>query len=156
MVVAAMQRTLDVAQEIERTGLGADGGCGVSTPRALTPIGACLFGAGGAARAVATVQLRIPGDDVIAGGALRIRLQPALCPTDDQFYEFCRLNRDLRIERGPEGDVTIMAPAGWESGRRNAEITSRLQVWAKGDGTGVAVDASGRSESSALKGGTFE
>ena len=42
VVVAAMQRTLDVAQEIERTGLGADGGCGVSTPRALTPVGACL------------------------------------------------------------------------------------------------------------------
>lgn len=78
----------------------------------------------------------------IADGALRVRLQPALCPTDDLFYEFCRINRELRIERGAEGEVTIMPPAGWESARRNAEITSRLQAWARQDGTGPAVDSS--------------
>ena len=85
---------------------------------------------------------RIPDHAAIADGALRIRLQPALCPTDDQFYEFCRLNRELRIERGAEGEVTIMAPAGWESARKNAEITSQVQVWARQDGTGTAADSS--------------
>ena len=101
-----------------------------------------LIGAGEEARTVATVQHRSPGEDAIAGGALRIRLQPALCPTDDQFYEFCRINRELRIERGTEGEVTIMPPAGWESARRNAEITAQLQAWATGDGTGTAADSS--------------
>ena len=94
------------------------------------------------AQAVATVSQRIPGDDVIGGDALRIRLQPALCPTDDQFYEFCRLNRELRMERDAEGEVTIMAPAGWESGRRNAEVTFQVQAWARRDGTGTAADSS--------------
>ena len=91
---------------------------------------------------MATVQHRSPGEDALIGGALRVRLQPALCPTDDQFYEFCRINRELRIERGAEGEVTIMPPAGWESARRNAEITAQLQAWATRDGTGTAADSS--------------
>ena len=100
------------------------------------------IGAGEEARAVSTAQHRIPDHDAIVGGALRIRLQPALCPTDDQFYEFCRINRELRIERGAEGEVTIMPPAGWESARRNEEITAQLQAWATRDGTGAAADSS--------------
>ena len=35
-----------------------------------------------------------------------------------------------------------MGPAGWESARMNAEITSRLQAWATQDGTGTAADSS--------------
>jgi len=73
---------------------------------------------------------------------LRVRLQPALCPTDAQFYDFCRLNRELRIERNATGDVTIMAPAAWESSRRNADITAQLFAWALEDGSGVAADSS--------------
>ena len=101
-----------------------------------------VSGAGEAAQAVSTVQHRILDHDAIVGGVLRVRLQPALCPTDDQFYEFCRLNRELRIERGAEGEVTIMPPAGWESARRNAAITARLQDWATRDGSGTAADSS--------------
>ena len=101
-----------------------------------------VIGAGEAVQAVATAQHGIPGYDTIGDGAFRIRLQPALCPTDDQFYEFCRLNRELRIERSAEGEVTIMPPAGWESARRNAEITAQLQAWATRDGAGTAVDSS--------------
>lgn len=100
------------------------------------------FWAGEGTEAVAAVQQHMPADDAVGGGALRVRLQPAMCPTDEQFYEFCRLNRELRIERGAEGEVTVMAPAGWESGRRNAEITAQLQVWARENGTGVATDSS--------------
>lgn len=100
------------------------------------------FCVGEGTEAVAAVQQRIPGDNGAGGGTLCVRLHPAMCPTDEQFYEFCRFNRELRIERGAEGEVTIMAPAGWESGRRNAEITAQLQVWAREDGTGTAADSS--------------
>ena len=102
----------------------------------------CAFHSGEAVRTVTTAQHRIPDHDVNVGGALRIRLQPALCPTDDQFYEFCRINRELRIERGAEGEVTVMPPAGWESARKNARITYRLEAWAMQDGTGAAADSS--------------
>ena len=102
----------------------------------------CPFHSDEAVRAVTTAQHRIPDNDAIVGGALRVRLQPALCPTDEQFYEFCRINRELRIERGSGGEVTIMPPAGWESARKNARITYQLEAWAMQDGTGAAADSS--------------
>ena len=82
----------------------------------------------------------VPRHDV-AAAAMRIRLQPALCPTEGQFYEFCRLNHELRIERNAEGEVSIMPPAGWETAEKNAEITYRLRRWAR-DGTGRTADSS--------------
>ena len=84
------------------------------------------------------VQARM--DD--GNGALIVRLQPALCATDEQFYEFCRLNDELRIERDAEGEVSVMSPAGWETAAKNAEITGQLQQWARADGTGRAADSS--------------
>ena len=107
-------------------------------------MGVCLTvrTTGETARAVTSTPRRTPDHDAIPGGALRIRLQPALCLADDHFYEFCRFNRELRIERDTEGEVTIMGPAGWESARKNAEITSQLQAWTRQDGTGTAADSS--------------
>ena len=77
-----------------------------------------------------------------ANGVVVVRLQGALCPTDEQFYEFCRLNNELRIERDGAGDVSIMPPAGWETAVKNAEITHQLQDWATMNGTGRAADSS--------------
>jgi Uma2 family endonuclease len=62
--------------------------------------------------------------------------------SDDQFFDFCQANGELRIERTADGDILIMSPAGWSSGRRNAIITGRLFSWAERDGKGVAVDSS--------------
>lgn len=39
-----------------------------------------------------------------------LQLQPAIILTEDQFYEFCQLNRDFRIERNAVGEVVIMPP----------------------------------------------
>ena len=73
---------------------------------------------------------------------LLIRLQPALCPTEDQFFEFCQINRDLRIERNADGGVLVMEPAGWETGEKDAELTYQLKAWARKDGSGRAVGSS--------------
>ena len=78
-----------------------------------------------------------------ANGGFVVRLQPALCPTAEQFYQFCRLNDELRIERDAEGEVSILPPAGWETGAMNAEITFQLQRWAKTNGTGRAASSAG-------------
>ena len=75
--------------------------------------------------------------------AVLLRLPPDLHLTDDQFYEFCRLNRELRIERTAQGGLVIMAPAGGDSSDKNAEITMQLRLWAKRDGTGGTFDSSG-------------
>lgn len=77
------------------------------------------------------------------GSALLVRFPPPLRLSDDRFYELCRLNRELRIERTAGGELSIMAPAGGESSNRNAEITFQLRRWAKRDGTGMTFDSSG-------------
>ena len=91
---------------------------------------------------MASAQHGIQDREVSASAGLLVRLQPALCPTEDQFYEFCRINRELRIERNAEGGVAIMGPAGWETAEKNAEITFQLKGWATGNGTGRAADSS--------------
>jgi len=71
-----------------------------------------------------------------------IHLSPVINLTDDQFFELCQINRDLRLERTAQGDIIVMPPTGWETGDRNAEITCQLRNWAKLDGSGVATDSS--------------
>jgi len=61
---------------------------------------------------------------------------------DDDFFEFCRANRDLRIERTKEGELIIMPPTGGETGRRNFELTGAFRSWVRNDGTGVGFDSS--------------
>ena len=74
---------------------------------------------------------------------LMLYMHPVIEMTDDQFFEFCQINRDLRIERTAEGDLIIMAPAGGETSWRNSELVTALNIWAKEDGTGVVFDSSG-------------
>jgi Uma2 family endonuclease len=62
--------------------------------------------------------------------------------TDDEFFEFCALNKELRIEMTKEGEMIIMMPTGGESGHRNYLLTVRIGVWAEADGTGVGFDSS--------------
>jgi len=62
--------------------------------------------------------------------------------SDDQFFDFCQVNRDLRVERTAEGDIVIMLPAGSWSGHRDATITARLINWAERNGTGLVFGSS--------------
>ena len=71
---------------------------------------------------------------------MRVRLAARL--GDEALFEFCRVNRDLRIERTKEGDLVIMAPTGGETGRRNFALTGALSAWAAQDGSGVGFDSS--------------
>ncbi|MBE9211832.1 Uma2 family endonuclease [Plectonema cf. radiosum LEGE 06105] len=62
--------------------------------------------------------------------------------TDEQFFEFCQINRDLRIERNQHGEISIMSPTGSETGNRNVNIAGQLWVWSEEDGTGICFDSS--------------
>jgi len=59
-----------------------------------------------------------------------------------EFYEFCGLNSESRIERTAAGDIVVMAPAGGETGTRNADLTVQLGRWTKRDGRGRVFDSS--------------
>jgi Uma2 family endonuclease len=66
----------------------------------------------------------------------------AVAWTEDEFFDFCQVNRDLRIERSARGEIIVMSPAGGYSGYQSGEVFSQLRVWAGQDGTGVAFDSS--------------
>jgi Uma2 family endonuclease len=40
--------------------------------------------------------------------------------SDEQFFQLCQDNRDLRLERNPKGDLIIMPPTGGETSNSNA------------------------------------
>ena len=44
---------------------------------------------------------------------------------DDQFYQFCRRNPDVKFERNVKGEIIITSPTGGETGNRNTEISRR-------------------------------
>lgn len=62
--------------------------------------------------------------------------------TDEQFYKFCAVNRELRIERSASGDVIVMPPTFSETGNRNLKIVQQLANWSDRDGTGEVFDSS--------------
>lgn len=72
-----------------------------------------------------------------------VQLQPAIALTDEQFFEFCQMNRDFRMERNAQGDLVIMSPTGSETDQRNFNLIVQLGNWAQKDGTGVGFGSSG-------------
>ena len=60
-----------------------------------------------------------------------------------QFFDFCRRNPNIPIERTAEGDWIIMTPAGGDTSRRNIKLTAQLSNWCDVDGSGIAFDSSG-------------
>ena len=73
---------------------------------------------------------------------LVLHLHPVINLTDDQFFEFCQINRDLRIERTATGELLIMPPTGSETGGRNFNLIGQLWAWVNQDGTGIGFDSS--------------
>jgi Uma2 family endonuclease len=71
----------------------------------------------------------------------RIRLPPQEW-TEDEFFDFCQANRDLRIERTAKREIIVMSPAGGYSSFRSGEAFSQLKAWADRDGSGLAFDCS--------------
>ena len=74
--------------------------------------------------------------------ALTLNLNPIIHLDDEQFFQLCQANRDLRLERTAKGELIVMPPTGWGTGNRNTKLTARLENWAEADGTGLAFDSS--------------
>lgn len=73
---------------------------------------------------------------------LVLQMSPVIEMTDDQFFDFCQLNRSYRIERNPQGEIIVMPPTGSEAGNRNLRLSQQLANWTDEDGTGIAFDSS--------------
>ncbi|HAN73571.1 MAG TPA: hypothetical protein DCQ51_14365 [Planktothrix sp. UBA8407] len=62
--------------------------------------------------------------------------------TDEQFYQLCVANRELKLERTAKGDLIIMPPTGGTTGNRNFKLAQQLANWTDTDGTGIGFDSS--------------
>ncbi len=73
---------------------------------------------------------------------IALNLHPALQLTDEVFEQLCRQNPDLRLERTAQGELIAMAPAGSETGYRNADLLGQLWQWNRQMRLGLVFDSS--------------
>jgi Uma2 family endonuclease len=69
-------------------------------------------------------------------------LNPIIDLTDEQFYQLCRANPDVKFERNANGTLVIMSPTGGETGNRNLEIGADFAIWNRQTKLGLCFDSS--------------
>jgi Uma2 family endonuclease len=74
--------------------------------------------------------------------AFTVNFNPVIELTDDQFYQLCRANPDIKFERNAKGELIIMPPTGGETGNCNAELVIDLGIWNRQTKLGVCFDSS--------------
>ncbi len=67
---------------------------------------------------------------------------PAGSFTDDQFFDFCQLNENLKIERNAIGDLIIMPLTGGKTGNRSSELNADIVFWNRRKKGGLVFDSS--------------
>ena len=72
------------------------------------------------------IAFRMPGDGM----------------TDEEFYQFCMLNPELRIERTYDKYIILMPPTNSDTGKHNFTISGELYVWNKINKIGEGFDSS--------------
>ncbi len=63
--------------------------------------------------------------------------------TDEQFFQLCQNNPDVRFERTASGELIIMPPTGSITSDRNADLTCQLRNWNRKNKLGKTFDSSG-------------
>lgn len=58
--------------------------------------------------------------------AVTINFNSVIKLSDDQFYQLCRSNPDVKFERNAKGELIVMPPTGGETGNRNSEMNADL------------------------------
>ncbi|ESA35079.1 hypothetical protein N836_13975 [Leptolyngbya sp. Heron Island J] len=71
-----------------------------------------------------------------------LTLNPVVPLTREQFYKLCQVNHDIRMERSHTGDLILIPPTGWGTGKRNADLTTELNLWNRQTRLGVVFDSS--------------
>jgi Uma2 family endonuclease len=90
----------------------------------------------------ARIKIRDSRVGIMFSSPIVLRIPPSMDMTDEQFFEFCQVNRDLRIEKNRFGEISIMPPTGSETGNRNFNVAVQVGVWAEKDRTGICFDSS--------------
>src|SRR5580704_12590741 len=71
----------------------------------------------------------------------KLILNPELRMSDDEYFDFCMANPDVRFERTAQGEIVIVPPAGSESDYQCLELGAQLRNWARRNSRGKAFGA---------------
>ncbi len=63
--------------------------------------------------------------------------------SSEELLEFSEINDGLEVERECDGSLLIMSPVGFNTNNREGEVFAQLYIWAKADGTGIALPSQG-------------
>ncbi|MCC5600080.1 Uma2 family endonuclease [Nostoc favosum] len=74
--------------------------------------------------------------------ALTLNLNSVIKLTREQFYQLCKENPDLKLERNAEGELIIMPPTGGETGKSNSTINAQIWFWNDQNQLGEVFDSS--------------
>lgn len=74
--------------------------------------------------------------------SLTLNVPPAVGLTDEQFYQLCIANEPWQLELTQAGELVIMPPTGGESGIRNSDLTTDLNLWNRQAKLGKVFDSS--------------
>ena len=74
--------------------------------------------------------------------AITINFNNILKLTDEQFYQLCQDNPDIKFERNQWGKLIIMPPTGGETGNRNSEMNAEFVIWNRQTKLGKVFDSS--------------
>ena len=74
---------------------------------------------------------------------LTLNLNPIIKLTDEQFFQLCQENENIRLERTAKGELIIMSPAGGETSNSNAGLTAQIWIWNQRNKLGKVFDSSG-------------
>jgi Uma2 family endonuclease len=74
--------------------------------------------------------------------AVIVNFSPLFDLTDDDFYQLCQNNPDVRFERTAKGELIVMPPLGGEGGKREADLIFELVGWNRQAKLGVTFSSS--------------
>jgi Uma2 family endonuclease len=74
--------------------------------------------------------------------AITFNLNAIVQLSDDQFYQLCRQNPEVKFERNSKGEIIVMPPTGGETGNQNFEINVEFGIWNRQTKLGVCFDSS--------------
>ncbi len=74
--------------------------------------------------------------------SITINLNSVIKLDEDQFYELCQSNPDVKFERNAKGELIIMSPTGGLTGKYNADIVTDLNLWNRQKKSGIVFDSS--------------
>lgn len=58
-----------------------------------------------------------------------LTLDPVVQLSDEQFYQLCMVNRDLKLERNAKKELVIVSPVGGEGGNQEAGLITDIEIW---------------------------